>query len=405
MYINLDKFLLNCTIYSKMKNIAVLGSTGSIGKNTLEVVRNLNKNDFHVTVKYLSANSNVELLCQQIEEFKPIAAVIYKEECFELLKNRSLKHKCELLSGKDGLSEIMKRDDFELAINSLVGFSGLIPTIEAVKNGKNVALANKESLVVAGEIITALAKKSGSHILPIDSEHSAILQCIQGEKINNITKLILTASGGPFREYSYEMFENITTEDALNHPNWKMGNKITIDSATLMNKGFEIIEANWLFNIRVENIDILIHPQSIIHSMVEFTDGSVKAQMGVPDMKIPIQYAITYPDRVASDFPRLDLTYLKKLTFEEPDFDKFECLKIAYDVIKMGGSYPVVLNASNEAAVDLFLNKKIKFTEIANLIKDALNNHKNHEELELENIIEIDKWSREFVYEAARHNA
>jgi len=384
-----------------MKNIAVLGSTGSIGRNTLEVVRNLNRNNYPVTVKYISANSNVDLLCEQIKEFKPKGAVIFRADCFQRLKECTLNLDCEVLCGQEGINEIASRNDFELVVNALVGFSGLIPTVKAIKNGKDVALANKESLVAAGQLINFLLKGSKTRLLPIDSEHSAILQCIQGEPLNKISKLTLTASGGPFREYSKDLFEHVTLEEALNHPNWKMGNKITIDSATLMNKGFEIIEAKWLFGIEVKNIEVLIHPQSVIHSLVEFTDGSVKAQLGVPDMKVPIQYALTYPERVASDFPRLDLALLKRLTFEEPDFDKFECLRLAYEVIKLGGSYPVVLNGSNEAAVDLFLNRKIKFTEIPYLIKSALEKHDNHNKLDLENIIETDTWSRRFVYESA----
>ena len=242
-----------------------------------------------------------------------------------------------------------------------------------------------------------MLKSSCSNLIPIDSEHSAILQCIRGESLNKVTKLTLTASGGPFLNYSKEQLNDVTVEQALKHPNWKMGNKITIDSATLMNKGFEIIEGKWLFDIDVENIDVVMHPQSVIHSFVEFADGSVKAQLGVPDMRIPIQYALTYPDRVASDFPRLDFGKLKELTFIKPDFDKFECIKLAYDVMKMGGTYPVVLNASNETAVDLFLKKKIKFPDIASLIKNALDNHKSNGEIELQNIIEIDKQVREFI--------
>lgn len=384
-----------------MKNIAVLGSTGSIGQNTLEVVRNLNRNGYETAVRYISANSNVDLLCRQIEEFKPEAAVMFREESYRELKNRSLKHKCELLSGQEGINEIANRNDFGLVVNALVGFSGLIPTIEAIKNSKDIALANKESLVVAGGLINSMLETSSSTLLPVDSEHSAILQCLQGEPHSEISKLILTASGGPFRTSAKHELENVTVEEALNHPNWKMGNKITIDSATLMNKGFEIIEAKWLFNIDVEKIEVLIHPQSIIHSMVEFSDGSVKAQMGVPDMKVPIQYAITYPGRAESDFPRLDFTAMKDLTFEVPDFDKFECLKLAYDVIKAGGSYPIVLNGANEAAIELFLNRKIKFTDIPRLIKESLDKHSNGSAPSLESIIEIDKWSREFVYESA----
>jgi len=384
-----------------MKNIAVLGSTGSIGQNTMEVVRNLNRNGYETTIQYLSANSNVDLLCRQIEEFKPKAAVMFREDSCRELKNRSLKHKCEILCAQDGINEIAGRDDFSLVVNALVGFSGLMPTIEAIKNGKDIALANKESLVVAGELIYSMLSGSISNLLPVDSEHSAILQCLQGEPHNEISKLVLTASGGPFRTIAKHELENVTVEEALNHPNWKMGNKITIDSATLMNKGFEIIEAKWLFNIGVERIEVLIHPQSIIHSMVEFSDGSVKAQLGVPDMKVPIQYAITYPGRAASDFPRLDFKQMKDLTFEVPDFDKFECLKLAYDVIKAGGSYPIVLNGANEAAIELFLNKKIKFTDIPRLIKDSLERHTNNIKPTLESIIEIDKWSRAFVYESA----
>jgi 1-deoxy-D-xylulose-5-phosphate reductoisomerase len=380
-----------------MKNIAVLGSTGSIGKNTLEVVRNLNRNGYPVSVKYISANSNVELLCSQIEEFKPKSAVIFNKESFQDLRSRSLKHKCEILHGQEGINEIAGRDDFELVVNALVGFSGLIPTIEAIKNGKQIALANKESLVVAGELIYSMLGKGDSTLLPIDSEHSAILQCIQGEPVSQVTGLILTASGGPFRKLSKNELENVTVEQALKHPNWVMGNKITIDSATLMNKGFEIIEAKWLFNIEAEKIEVLIHPQSIIHSMVEFSDGSVKAQLGIPDMKVPIQYALTFPERVASDFPRIDFKSMKNLTFEQPDYSKFECLKIAYDVINSGGSYPIVLNGANEAAVELFLNEKIRFLDIPSLIKEALDKHENNIMPTLENIVEIDSWARNFV--------
>lgn len=384
-----------------MKNIAVLGSTGSIGKNTLEVVRNLNRNGYPVSVQYISANSNVELLAEQIEEFKPKAAVIFNEAGYNALKLRSLNHKCEILCGQAGINEISRRDDFELVVNALVGFSGLIPTTEAIKHGKDIALANKESLVVAGELIYSMLSGSSAHLLPIDSEHSAILQCLQGEPMKQVTKLILTASGGPFREFTRDEMNNVSVEQALKHPNWVMGNKITIDSATLMNKGFEIIEAKWLFNIEAENIEVLIHPQSIIHSMVEFSDGSVKAQLGVPDMKVPIQYALTYPERINSDFPRLDFKQLKNLTFDEPDLEKFECLKLAYDVIKSGGSYPIVLNGANEAAVELFLKGKIRFMDIPALIKSAMDKHENHVSPSLENIVEIDSWSRRFVHEAS----
>ncbi|MGA2668200.1 MAG: 1-deoxy-D-xylulose-5-phosphate reductoisomerase [Ignavibacteria bacterium] len=384
-----------------MKHLAILGSTGSIGRNALEVVRNLNKNDYPVKVQYLSAYSNTKLLLEQINEFSPKAVVVFNKSSFEELKKELSRPECELLHGNDGLIELVRRGDYDLMVNALVGFTGLIPTIEALRAGKDIALANKESLVVAGELINNILHSSGSHLFPIDSEHSAILQCLRGETAKSISKLILTASGGPFLNHDKEFFGDITIEEALNHPNWKMGKKITIDSATLMNKGFEIIEGKWLFNIDVEKIEVLIHPQSIVHSMVEFSDGSVKAQLGMPDMKLPIQYAVTYPDRIASDFPKLDLSKLKSLTFFAPDLDKFECLKLAYEVIRLGGSYPVVLNASNEVAVDLFLKKKIKFPGIPYLIRKALEKHDNSAGADLNKIIEIDKWSRDFV----RNNA
>ena len=380
-----------------MKNIAILGSTGSIGRNTLDVIRNLNKNGFPVRPCYLTAHSNSKLLCEQIDEFKPDAVAIMNEAQYKDINSRYSNSKCEILHGRQGIKEIIIRDNYDLLVNALVGFSGLAPTLEAIRNGKNVALANKESLVVAGELISHLIEKYKTYIIPIDSEHSAILQCIQGESINKVTKIMLTASGGPFLNFTKEQLGDVSVEQALNHPNWKMGNKITIDSATLMNKGFEIIEGKWLFNLNVENIEVIIHPQSIVHSLVEFADGSVKAQLGIPDMKIPIQYAITFPDRIASNFPRLDLNKLKSLTFFQPDLDKFECLKLAFEVIKLGGTYPVVLNASNEVAVDMFLKKKIRFSDISGLIKLALDKHVNHFETEIEGISEIDKWSREVV--------
>ena len=380
-----------------MKRIAVFGSTGSIGRNTLEVVRNLNRNGYPVSVEYITANSNSALLLEQINEFKPKAAAVFLKSAIEELRSHSSSFKCELLNGNDGIAEIIKRDDYDLLVNAIVGFAGLVPTVEAIKLGRNVALANKESLVIAGELINELLKKSHSNLIPIDSEHSAILQCLRGESLKSVSKLVLTASGGPFLNYTKEQLKNVTVEQALSHPNWKMGKKITIDSATLMNKGFEIIEGKWLFDMPVENIDVVVHPQSIIHSFVEFNDGSVKAQLGVPDMRVPIQYALTYPDRLLSDFPRLDFSNLKDLTFLKPDYDKFECLSLAYDVIKMGGTYPAVLNASNEAAVDLFLKKKIKFKDISALIKNALDNHVSNGRLELENIIEIDGKTRKMV--------
>jgi len=380
-----------------MKKIALIGSTGSIGKNTLQVVKNLNKNGFPVKVVFLAAYSNSALLFHQIEEFKPSAVCIIDEKEFSKHKNYKPDCNCRILGGIEGIKELINSENYDLLINALVGFAGLIPTIETIKAGRNIALANKESLVVAGELINSMAKTSGSKLIPIDSEHSAIMQCILGEPLNKITKITLTASGGPFLDLPKSNLDSVTPEQALRHPNWKMGNKITIDSATLMNKGFEIIEGKWLFNIDEKYINVLIHPQSIVHSLVEFADGSVKAQLGVPDMKLPIQYALTFPDRISSDFPRLNLNEIPALTFFEPDEDKFECLKLAYEVMEMGGSYPVVLNASNEVAVELFLKGKIRFTHIPYLIKQALDKNKNHNELDIDNILAIDKWSRESV--------
>lgn len=376
-----------------MKNsIGILGSTGSIGRNTLNVVRNLNKNGFDCNISFLSTNCNTSILNEQIEEFKP-DFVFIKDSSFAKDFKCSYE-KTRILSGDDELVELIKSESYDILVNSFVGFAGLIPTMEAIKAGKRIALANKESLVVGGKLIYDLIKDSESEIIPIDSEHSAILQCLIGEDIESVDKIILTASGGPFRKFTQSELENVTIEQALNHPNWKMGKKITIDSATLMNKGLEVIEAKWLFDINHSRIDVVIHPQSVIHSMVEFSDGSVKAQLGVPDMKIPIQYAITYPERVKSDFQRLDFSQLKNLDFETPDLDKFKCLKFAFDIIKTDGTYAAVLNAANEIAVDLFLKGKIKFLQIADLIENALNSHKNLLNYNLNDLIEIDKTTR-----------
>jgi 1-deoxy-D-xylulose-5-phosphate reductoisomerase len=292
------------------------------------------------------------------------------------------------------LLQIIRENDYDILINSLVGFAGLNPTIEALKSGKNVALANKESMVVAGKLINSLIKKYNSKLLPIDSEHSAILQCLEGEKENKVSKVYLTASGGPFRNFSRDEMITVSIEQALNHPNWKMGKKITIDSATLMNKGLEIIEAKWLFDFPSELIEVLIHPQSIIHSMIEFSDGSIKAQLGVPDMKVPIQYALTYPNRVKSDFQKMDFSIYNTLTFEKPDIDKFECLKLAYESLNNEGTYTIVLNAANEIAVNLFLENKIGFMDIPKIIRNSLEKHKSVNNFELEDIIEIDKLTR-----------
>lgn len=384
------------------KKISILGSTGSIGVNTLNVIKNLNSNGYGIEIVYLTVNKNIDELSAQIKEFKPKGVVITDDKAYSDFVNAGKFKDTEVLKGDEALVEICKRDDYDILVSSLVGFAGLMPTIEAVKKGKRVALANKETLVAGGKIIYDLAAKYKSEILPIDSEHSAILQCLTGENTSGdnstISKLILTASGGPFRNLDKKDFKNISIEQALNHPNWKMGRKITIDSATLMNKGLEVIEAKWLFNLSVDQIEILVHPQSIIHSMVEFVDGSIKAQLGIPDMRIPIQYAITFPERIQSDFPRMDFRKYNTLCFEEPDFDKFECLKIAYDVIRQGGTYPTVMNAANEIAIELFLNSKVKFTDIPAIIKNSLDSHKNLKDFEVEDILFIDKNTRNDVF-------
>ncbi len=376
-----------------MKKIAILGSTGSIGRNAIEVILNF-PDKFKVT--YLAVNKNIDLLFEQVKILKPRGVAIFdrkKAEEFAKLVNGTI----EVLAGEEGLIEIVSRDDVDIVLNSLVGFSGLKPTVKAIESKKRIALANKETLVVAGEIITKLLSENNVELIPVDSEHNAIFQCLVGENVSSINKIILTASGGPFLNKDKSELENVTIEEALKHPNWKMGKKITIDSATLMNKGLEVIEAHWLFDLPVEKIKVVIHPQSIIHSMVEFVDGSIKAQLGVPDMKIPIQYALTYPDRTPANYGQVDFVKLGKITFLEPDFEKFECLKIAYEVAKLGGTYPTVLNAANEIAVELFLNRKIKFTQIPEIIKRAIDAHKPKFNPDLEDIFEVDSETRKLV--------
>ncbi len=376
-----------------IKKIAILGSTGSIGINSLEVISQLPD---LFSVSYLTAHRNIDLLQQQIEQYHP-KGVVLLEDCSASILRKLTNGTTEVLSGEEGLQEIVRRDDVDLVISSLVGIAGLKPTIEAIKSGKTIALANKETLVVAGAVINHLLKKHGVRLIPIDSEHSAVLQCLAGESRPNIARLILTASGGPFLNTSKEELEHVTAEQALKHPNWKMGSKITIDSATLMNKGLEVIEAHWLFDLPPEKIDVVIHPQSIIHSMVEFVDGSVKAQLGVPDMKIPIQYALTYPDRMPSTYERLDFARLQEMTFLKPDRDKFQCLDLAYRSLRMGGTAPAVLNAANEVAVQSFLDGRIRFVDIPRTIAIALDRHPVIPKPDLEDVIEADRKTREFV--------
>ena len=376
-----------------MKKVLILGSTGSIGVNALNVIRKFSD---RFSVAGLTANSNISVLSEQIREFNPQFVVIRDKSKAKKL-SEIVNGNVEIISSENALIEAAQKYDYDILIGAIVGFAGLTPTIEAIKRGKRIALANKETLVVAGEIVTRLVAENGAEIIPVDSEHSAIYQCLVGENLNEVEKLILTASGGPFLNKEKSFFDNATVNEALNHPNWKMGSKITIDSATMMNKGLEVIEAHWLFGLPVDKIDVVIHPQSIIHSMVQFVDGSIKAQMGLPDMKLPIQYALTFPERLTNNFERTNLPLINNLTFFEPDFNKFECLKLAYSALKTGGTAPCILNAANEVAVDKFLKGFIRFSEIPKLINEALNEIENHSNPDIETIIECDKLTRDFV--------
>ncbi len=369
-----------------VKRLAVLGSTGSIGQQTLEVVRAL---PHRFRIIGLAAGKNFDLLAKQINEFKPRFVYFHDKEAQAHLPGGG--H--ELLS----LEDIACHPQTDIVVIATSGKSGLVPTLAAVKAGKKICLANKESLVMAGEIITSEAKLNAAQILPVDSEHSAIWQCLEGET-QPAAQLILTASGGPFRHYSSAQLSKVTAKQALKHPSWQMGSKVTIDSATLMNKGLEVIEAHWLFNMPFDNIKVLIHPQSIVHSMVEFVDGSIKAQLSYPDMRLPIQYALSYPERLANpQLPRLDWSRINSLTFEQPDFDTFPCLKLAIVVGNKGGTYPAVLCAADEVAVELFLSQRIKFIDIAKLVEQALEEHQVVAQPTLEEILAADAWAREKV--------
>ncbi|GMQ29183.1 1-deoxy-D-xylulose-5-phosphate reductoisomerase [Algoriphagus confluentis] len=351
------------------KRIAILGSTGSIGTQTLDVIRQ-HPEDFEVEV--LTAQNNCDLLIAQALEFKPNAVVIGNEANYPKVKEALISHDIKVFAGQKAIAQVVEMDTIDVVLTALVGYSGLIPTVHAIKAGKQIALANKETLVVAGEIITALAKENGVNIYPVDSEHSAIFQCLVGEFHNPIEKIILTASGGPFRGKDRAFLETVTREQALKHPNWDMGAKITIDSASLMNKGLEVIEAKWLFGLKTEQIEVVVHPQSIIHSLVQFEDGSIKAQLGLPDMRIPIQFALSYPHRLKSDFERFDFTKYPQLTFEQPDMKTFRNLQLAFDALAKGGNAPCVLNAANEIAVAAFLNREVGFLEMSDLIEETL---------------------------------
>lgn len=351
------------------KNIAILGSTGSIGTQALEVME-ANPEIFSVSV--LTAQENADLLIEQAARFLPKAVVIGNEKYFDKVKSALSTFNIDVYSGIEALVSVVESDDIDTVLTAMVGYAGLLPTIHAIKAGKDIALANKETLVVAGELITGLARQYGVNIYPVDSEHSAIFQCLVGEEGNRVEKIILTASGGPFRGKNRAYLAHVTREQALKHPNWSMGAKITIDSATLMNKGLEVIEAKWLFDLDASQIDVIVHPQSIVHSLVQFEDGSIKAQMGLPDMKLPIQYALRYPARLKSAFPRFNFTDYPSLTFEKPDLDTFRNLAIAYEVLEKGGNAACIVNAANEIAVEAFLQGKIGFLDISDLIVESL---------------------------------
>ncbi len=377
-----------------MKNIAILGSTGSIGTQALDVVR-ANKDKFKVEV--LTANSNIELLAAQAIEFDVNAVVVQDESKYEDLKSLLSSYDIKVFAGEAALADVVTFDSINMVLTALVGYAGLRPTISAIKAKKDIALANKETLVVAGELITALAEENNVHIVPVDSEHSAIFQCLAGEWHNKIEKIYLTASGGPFRGRKREELTSIKKEQALKHPNWTMGAKITIDSASLMNKGLEVIEAKWLFNLKAEQIDVIVHPQSIVHSIVQFNDGSMKAQMGLPDMKLPIQYALAYPHRIDADFPRFDFLNYPNLTFEKADMETFRNLGLAYDAMNKGGNMPCILNAANEVVVAAFLKDQIGFLEMSDVIAECMQNVAFMSQPSYDDYVVTDKETRIFA--------
>ena len=351
------------------KHIAILGSTGSIGTQALEVIE-AHPESFQVEV--LTAQNNADLLIEQAKKFNPNAVVIVNEDSYEKVKDALLPLNIKVFAGENALASIVQMDSIDLVLTALVGYSGLKPTLKAIEAGKNIALANKETLVVAGELVTQLAKSKGINIFPVDSEHSAIFQCLVGEFHNPIEKIILTASGGPFRGKKREDLMRVTKAQALKHPNWIMGAKVTIDSASLMNKGLEVIEAKWLFGLKTEQVDVVVHPQSIVHSLIQFEDGSIKAQLGLPDMRLPIQFAMSYPERLKSDFPRFDFANFPALTFEKPDMETFRNLALAFDALGRGGNMPCVLNAANEVAVAEFLKDRIGFLEMSDVVERCM---------------------------------
>ena len=385
-----------------MKKICILGSTGSIGTQALDVIR---QHSEHFEAHTLTAYNNSKLLIQQAREFLPDAVVIVREDLYQEVSEALSDLPIKVYTGSQSLCEVVANAEVDIVLTAMVGFSGLRPTIAAINAGKNIALANKETLVVAGELICNLAIKNKVAILPVDSEHSAILQSLTGEGDNKVEKILLTASGGPFRTFTREQMATVTPAQALRHPNWEMGAKITIDSATLMNKGFEMIEAKWLFDISPEDIQVVVHPESIIHSAIQFTDGSVKAQLGVPDMRLPIQYAFTYPARLHLDGERLDLFALKQMNFESADMERFPCLRLAYEAIEKGGTVPCVLNAANEVVNLAFREGIIKYLDIAKIIEETMNALPVLLHPSLEQLIEIDQQARDYAQQLVTANS
>lgn len=374
-----------------MKKISILGSTGSIGVNTLDVVE---RNPEQFEVLGMAAGSNVDVFAEQIRKFHPKVVSIFDTSKVEALKQKLNGLDVEILTGQEGSVKVASIPEVDLVVSGMVGCAGLVPSFAAVQSGKDLALANKETLVVAGEVVLREAEQQNVKIIPVDSEHSAIFQALNGENAKRIKRIVLTASGGPFRTFTLDEMEHVTVEQALKHPNWSMGAKITIDSATMMNKGLEYIEAKWLFGLDTP-VEIIVHAQSIIHSMVEFVDTSIMAQMGIPDMRVPIAYALTWPDRVDCSLESLDLKTMGNLTFEAPDFVRFPCLQLAHDALDAGKTTPAVLNAANEVAVQAFLDKQIQYKDIPEIIRTAMDNHKPHAAETIEDVLSADRWARE----------
>ena len=383
-----------------VKKIAILGSTGSIGTQTLDIIA---AHPDRFKVGLLTAANNYELLAQQAMLFMPEKVVIANPAHRQALARLLFGSGIRIEAGPEAIAQAAAEDNTDTVVTAMVGYSGLQPTISAIRSGKTIALANKETLVVAGEIVTVLARAKGVDILPVDSEHSAIFQCLQGEQDNPADKIILTASGGPFRKFSLSQLQSVTKADALRHPNWSMGAKVTIDSASMMNKGFEMIEARWLFGVAPADIEIVVHPQSIVHSMVQFADGAVKAQLGIPDMHTPISYALSYPFRLPSSLPRMSLDQYASLTFERPDFEKFPLLSFAFQAIGKGGNMPCILNAANEIAVDAFLHDRIRFTDMPLLVRQTMDNIPFIPEIDLESLIITDREARAFAASILPH--